>query len=89
MPDLEEHMAGVDHMVMGRGTDDVVAGLDEWPYGDVPVIVVSSPLPEGTQRVIVVRSIHDAATLLDGRGADELTLTLGGGMVRSTYEVLR
>ena len=55
----------------------------------MPVIVVSSPLPEDSQRVIVVRSIDDAAALLDGRGADELTLTLGGGMVRSTYEVLR
>ena len=82
-------MAGVDHMVMGRGTDDVVAGLDEWPYGRRARHRRQLALPEDSQRVIVVRSIDDAAALLDGRGADELTLTLGGGMVRSTYEVLR
>lgn len=138
VPDFEAHMARVDHMVMGRGTYDVVAGFDEWPYGDVPVIVVSSTLAEDTQRVIVARSIDDAAALLEQRGAkgvyvdggqvvqeflrrdwvDELTITLapvilgsgrplfgdleretrlrllgtrtlGGGMVSSTYEVVR
>ena len=43
----EEHgftelMATVDAMVIGRGTFETVLGFTDWPYGQTPVIVLSS-----------------------------------------------
>jgi dihydrofolate reductase len=43
----EEHgytafMAGVDTLVIGRGTYEVVMGFGEWPYGEKRVVVLSS-----------------------------------------------
>lgn len=42
-------MAGVDTLVMGRGTFDKVMTFGEWPYPDTRVVVVSSTeaLPRG------------------------------------------
>lgn len=38
----DELMATVDALVIGRGTFDTVLGFPEWPYGQKPVIVLSS-----------------------------------------------
>ena len=43
----EEHgytafMASVDALVIGRGTFETVLAYPEWPYGDKPVVVLSS-----------------------------------------------
>lgn len=43
----EEHgytafMASVDALVIGRGTFETVLAFPEWPYGDKPVVVLSS-----------------------------------------------
>ncbi len=35
-------MAETAAMLMGRGTYDVVAGFDTWPYGETPVFVATS-----------------------------------------------
>ena len=32
----------VDYLVMGRGTYDVVAKFESWPYGETPVIVLTT-----------------------------------------------
>jgi dihydrofolate reductase len=37
-----EFLASVDAVVMGSGTFDVVLSLDPWPYGEKPVIVLST-----------------------------------------------
>jgi dihydrofolate reductase len=37
-----EFMAGVDALVIGRNTFEVVLALPEWPYGDKRVVVLSS-----------------------------------------------
>jgi dihydrofolate reductase len=39
-------IAGMDAIVMGRGTFDTVLGFDPWPYA-LPVLVLSSTLAEG------------------------------------------
>jgi dihydrofolate reductase len=39
---FREFFASVDALVMGRNTYDVVLGIDPWPYGPKPVIVLSS-----------------------------------------------
>src|SRR5262245_18238662 len=38
----DEFMATVDALVIGRGTFETVFGFPEWPYGQKPVIVLSS-----------------------------------------------
>jgi dihydrofolate reductase len=38
----DELMATVDALVIGRATFDTVLGFPEWPYGQKPVIVLSS-----------------------------------------------
>src|SRR5512139_2971421 len=47
----DEFMATVDALVIGRNTFDVVLAFDAWPYGDKPVVVLSTrplgPAPAG------------------------------------------
>lgn len=38
----DEFMAGVDTIVIGRGTFETVLGFGSWPYGDKRVVVLSS-----------------------------------------------
>jgi dihydrofolate reductase len=134
-----EFVAGIDALIMGRSTFDVIAPLDEWPYQGKPVHVLSTTLePDGDERITVHRSFDEAVAALSAAGyrtvyvdggrtvheflaaglIDELTLsrvpvligtghtpfgplpadirlehertrTFPGGMVQSTYRVLR
>ncbi|WP_296666285.1 dihydrofolate reductase family protein [Demequina sp.] len=36
-----DFLAGVGCILMGRRTYDVVAGFDDWPYGDIPMVVAT------------------------------------------------
>src|SRR5437868_6004452 len=38
----EEFMATVDALVIGRNTYEIVLAFETWPYGDKPVIVLST-----------------------------------------------
>lgn len=40
--DYEAFIADVGAMLMGRRTYDVAIGFDEWPYGDMPVVVATT-----------------------------------------------
>ncbi|MDQ2690245.1 MAG: dihydrofolate reductase, partial [Chloroflexota bacterium] len=64
-----EHMADVDHVVMGRGTYEKVLTFDGWPYADKRVIVMSSGLSTDDERIAIARSVDETAALLDERGA--------------------
>jgi dihydrofolate reductase len=64
-----EHMAEVDHIVMGRGTYEKVLTFDSWPYAGTDVIVMSSGLDSDDDRVTVVRSLEECVAMLDERGA--------------------
>ena len=44
MPGYEEHLASVDHLVMGRGTYEKVLTFGVWPYPQQHVIVLSRTL---------------------------------------------
>ncbi|HWZ28562.1 MAG TPA: dihydrofolate reductase family protein [Gemmatimonadales bacterium] len=48
-----EFMATVDALVIGRNTFDIVLAFESWPYGDKPVVVLSSrplpPVPSGAR----------------------------------------
>jgi len=74
----EEHgysafIASVDAIVIGRNTFDKVLTFDEWPYGNKPVIVLSTrPIDEPPGRGAVVErmagSPSDIASRLAARG---------------------
>ncbi len=58
----------VDHLVMGRGTFEKILTFDEWPFDNIPVVVLSTSLPLDTDpRVTVVRSVAECVELLDER----------------------
>src|SRR3712207_7978915 len=64
-----EFVSGIDALVMGRGTYEVIAPLDEWPYQGRPVHVVSTTLEPGADaRITVHRSFDDAVAALTSAG---------------------
>jgi len=44
LPGFEEHLASVDHLVIGRGTYEKVLTFGVWPYPQQHVIVLSRTL---------------------------------------------
>jgi dihydrofolate reductase len=57
-----EFVSGVDALVMGRSTYEVIAPLDEWPYQGRPVHVLSTTLdPAADPRLAGVHRSFDAA----------------------------
>lgn len=69
IPGYEEHLASVDHLVMGRGTYEKVLTFDFWPYSQHQVIVVSRTLATDDSRVTVATSTEEALVLLAERGS--------------------
>ncbi len=64
-----EFVAGIDALVMGRSTYEVIAPFDEWPYQGRPVHVVSTTLEAGADaRITVHRSLDDAVAALTSAG---------------------
>jgi dihydrofolate reductase len=50
----EEFMATVDALVIGRKTYETVLNFDRWPYGEKPVVVLSShPLAPAPPQAVV------------------------------------
>jgi len=79
-PDYEEFMAGIDHMVIGRGTYEKVLTFGGWPYAEQHVIALGSTLPRGADsRVTVAHSVEEVLQTLEGRGAR--AVYLDGGQV--------
>lgn len=78
-------VAGMDAILMGRGTFDTVAGFAEWPY-QLPVMVLSrtlARLPAAVaERVELVRDVSDALALAATRGWHLLYVD-GGATIRS------
>ena len=51
MPGYEEHLASVDHLVIGRGTYEKVLTFGFWPYPKQHVIVLSRTLATDDSRI--------------------------------------
>jgi dihydrofolate reductase len=68
----EAFIATVDVLVIGRNTFDTVLAFPEWPYGDKPVVVLSTrPLPAAPPGAVVERMSGEPAEIvaaLAGRG---------------------
>jgi dihydrofolate reductase len=64
-----EFVSAIDALVMGRGTYEFLAPLDEWPYQGKPVHVLSTVLEPGADpRVTVHRSFDEAVAALAAAG---------------------
>ena len=64
-----EFVSGIDALLMGRATYDVIAPFAEWPYQGKPVHVLSTTLEEGDSRVAAVhRSFDEAVAALSDAG---------------------
>ncbi len=64
-----EFVSGIDALVMGRSTYEVIAPFAEWPYQGRPVHVLSSTLPAGADaRITVHRSFDEAVAALGAAG---------------------
>ena len=76
-----EFMTGISAVLLGRTTYDTVAGFTEWPYGELPVHVLSTTMAtDADWRVAVHGSLGAAASALSGAGRVYLD---GGLLVRS------
>ena len=65
-----EFISHIDAMLMGRATYDVISAFPEWPYGDLPVIVLSTTMQaDSDDRVRVAASLDEATALLAELGA--------------------
>ncbi len=61
-----DFVSGIDALLMGRATYDVIAPFGEWPYQGKPVHVLSTTLDEGDARVAAVhRSFDEAVAALE------------------------
>jgi len=83
----EEHgygafFAGIDALVIGRGTYDTVLGFPEWPYGKKRVIVCTTRPPPATHgEEMWSGSPRELAERLDREGLRRVYLD-GGVLVR-------
>jgi dihydrofolate reductase len=78
-----DFVSAVDALVMGRGTYDVIAPMDEWPYQGKPVHVISTTLQPGADdRITVHRSFDDAVEALQTAGYRRVYVD-GGRTVRT------
>ena len=66
---FSDFVAGVDALIMGRSTYEVIAPMADWPYQGRPVHVLSTTLPEnGDRRIAVHRSFDEAVEAATAAG---------------------
>jgi len=85
-----EFIGSVDRLVMGRKTFDMVMEFGEWPYGDLPVVVLSHnvvSIPEDLQGKVSCfsGSLEALGEKLGEEGATKVYVD-GGQTIRSFLE---
>jgi dihydrofolate reductase len=81
-------MAGIDALVLGRKTYQTVLGFDPWPYGTLPVHVVSHQaalsVPEALQPAVrqCTQTPAELLAALGGQGIRHMVLD-GGELIQS------
>jgi dihydrofolate reductase len=82
MSDFVELLKNVDCLVMGRKTFDTVKQFSPWPYGALPIVVLSTTLSETPQiegANIRIRSAQPADLLHDLESEDLSRIYVDGG----------
>ena len=81
-----EFVGGIDAIVMGRATFDVIAPFGEWPYQGKPVHVLSTTLEPGADpRITVHRSFDEAVRAVSAAGYRRVYVDGG----RTVHQFLR
>ena len=81
-----EFVSGIDALVMGRATYDVIAPFDTWPYQGRPVHVLSTTLePDADPRITVHRSFEEALAAVEAAGYRRVYVDGG----RTVHQFLR
>ncbi|HEX2857812.1 MAG TPA: dihydrofolate reductase family protein [Propionibacteriaceae bacterium] len=80
---FDAFLAGIDHVVMGRGTYEKVLTFGFWPYAPRPVIVLSTALDTDDERITIARSLDEALRLLEQDSAAHVYVD--GGQVIQTF----
>lgn len=75
--DWESFFSCIDTLVMGRSTYDTIRGFEEWPFVGKRVVVLSTTLEPGDERVAIAGSLDDAVRLLDEQGAERVYIDGG------------
>jgi dihydrofolate reductase len=81
--------AGVDTLIMGRGTYDVVRSFGAWPYPGKRTIVVSRSGEveiDTPDTELYTKDLQGLVSHLEGAGCDRVWLVGGGELVRSFLE---
>lgn len=87
---IDTFLAGVDAILMGRGTYEAVRGLGDWPHPGKPTVILTTrPLDDLTPAGVEVRSGDVAAVAdeLEGRGYRRVWIEGGGQVVRSMIAI--
>jgi dihydrofolate reductase len=81
-----EFVSGIDALVMGRGTYDVIAPFAEWPYQGKPVHVLSTTLTsDADPRITVHRDFDEALAAVTAAGYRRVYVDGG----RTVHQFLR
>jgi len=81
-----EFVAGIDALLMGRGTYKVIESVAEWPYQGKPVHVLSTTLEAGADPRITVHRTFDEAVAALGAAGYRRVYVDGG---RTVHQFLR
>jgi dihydrofolate reductase len=87
---FEGFLAGVDAILMGRGTYDAIRQFGDWPYPGKPTIVLTTrPLDDAAPAGVEARSGDLAAVVaeLEGRGCRRVWVEGGGQVIRSMIAI--
>lgn len=87
---LNEFIATVDALVIGRKTLEVVLAFDAWPYGSKPVVVLSKTMsklkvPDGAVCEVMAGTPHEIVARLAQRGMKHLYID-GGVTIQGFLE---
>lgn len=88
---VDAFYAGVDAILMGRGTYDAVRAMGEWPYPEKTVVVVTSRALDDAPAGVEARSGDLAAIVaaLESRGLARVWVEGGGEIIRQMIAIGR
>ena len=87
---FDAFLAGVDAILMGRGTYEAVRRLGDWPYPGKPTVVLTTrPLDDPAPAGVEARSgdVAAVAAEFEGRGCHRVWIEGGGHIVRSMIAI--
>lgn len=77
-----DFVSGVDALVMGRRTFEKVLGFDRWPYGDLPIVVLTNrpiDIPAALRKIVSVDRGEPREIIVRLEQAGRTRLYIDGG----------